>query len=271
MSRLFTFDMDGTLLTDGDNVLPETVEALKMAKKAGHKLIIATGRPWLDAVRIDKDILGLFDYLVCNNGTYFVDLKNDKFYIDDVVHQDAVNKVVNVGKKHGVYFVVHHPKNSYRCCFEEGQKSLINQKIMEVEFYRFTMNTFDELKDIIYTDKITQISLRSNRKMLPILLKETKEVLGDEYEINIGGGVYLDVNPKGSSKLTGLKKLCSKMNEDFNRIVAFGDSENDIEMFKGTKLNFAMGNASNDVKSYATHVIGDNFSPALSNKIKELI
>lgn len=59
--KLFAFDMDGTLLIGGDQILPETLIALDEARAKGHVTAIATGRSYQDIIRIGEEAVKRFD------------------------------------------------------------------------------------------------------------------------------------------------------------------------------------------------------------------
>ncbi|MBX3221426.1 MAG: HAD family phosphatase [Labilithrix sp.] len=59
-------DYDGTLADDG-KVLPDTLAALRRARKAGRRLILVTGRELEDLMRTFSEV-DLFDVIVAENG-----------------------------------------------------------------------------------------------------------------------------------------------------------------------------------------------------------
>lgn len=67
--RVIALDLDGTLLTPGKTILPESIAALAKAKAAGIKILIVTGRhhcaihPFYQALQLDTPA-------ICCNGTY---------------------------------------------------------------------------------------------------------------------------------------------------------------------------------------------------------
>lgn len=46
--RLIAIDLDGTLLSPGGGVSAANVRAVAAAVEAGHRVVIATGRSWLE-------------------------------------------------------------------------------------------------------------------------------------------------------------------------------------------------------------------------------
>jgi len=75
--KIFAFDMDGTSLDSKSEFLPETLKAFKLIQESGSIVVFATGRskngviPFALAANIKS-------YIVCNNGAYVYDFKNDR-------------------------------------------------------------------------------------------------------------------------------------------------------------------------------------------------
>ena len=54
-------------------------------------------------------------------------------------------------------------------------------------------------------------------------------------------------------------------------MVAFGDAENDIEMFRVARLSVAMGQASPQVRAAATTVTADNTDDGVAIAVERLL
>ena len=104
MKALF-FDIDGTLVSFKTHRIPQTtVDVLEMAKKQGHLIIIATGRPKSIINNLNQlEDRGLIDgYITMNGGyTYVGDdvLSNNPIPHDDlqrIITYTSENHVTNV-------------------------------------------------------------------------------------------------------------------------------------------------------------------------------
>jgi hydroxymethylpyrimidine pyrophosphatase-like HAD family hydrolase len=72
---------------------------------------------------------------------------------------------------------------------------------------------------------------------------------------------------KDVSKLNSIDRVLSKKWLVRENLMAIGDGYNDIEMIKGAKLGFAMGNAVEEVKKIAKMVVSDNDSAGVAEAI----
>ena len=66
--KLFSFDLDGTLLNSESKLSEENIAALEAARNKGHVLVAATGRNYIYSQLVLKEHWGLFDYYVGCNG-----------------------------------------------------------------------------------------------------------------------------------------------------------------------------------------------------------
>lgn len=73
------------------------------------------------------------------------------------------------------------------------------------------------------------------------------------------------------SKWAGILALCRRWGIDPAETVAVGDDVNDVSMLRGAGLGVAMGNAVPEARDAADRVIGDNGSSALAELIDELV
>ena len=67
-----------------------------------------------------------------------------------------------------------------------------------------------------------------------------------------------DVLNPGISKLEGIRIVGQEFGFDIDEVMAFGDSDNDLEMLSGVGLSIAMGNGTTSVKAIAKHTTTSN-------------
>ena len=66
--------------------------------------------------------------------------------------------------------------------------------------------------------------------------------------------VFVDINAEGVNKAAGIRSFADYLGLDLSETMAFGDGGNDIPMLRAAGIGVAMGNASDEVKSYADYV-----------------
>lgn len=266
--KVFAFDMDGTILNRDGIILPETIKALKEATDKGHIAALCSGRPYFDMIDIANKA-GVFDYMICNNGAYFFDMKSNSFHIAKEVNKEVALEVLALGKEHNTFFAVHTDKGVYRAKLWENDPMWAASEIKS-EWHKFELVDPKTLPSIIAEERVTQVSLRATKEIIDMLEKYCVK-FSHAADIHIAGEVYLDVNPLETSKLTGINDLGKHISLSAKDFVAFGDSGNDLQMLKGAGLGVCMGNGTPEAKEAAHVVIGDNNSDAIAKKIRELI
>lgn len=83
------------------------------------------------------------------------------------------------------------------------------------------------------------------------------------------GWYWLTVHDYKASKDQAIKTLIHEYGYDQNQLTVFGDNVNDIKMFKSASEAVAVKNATDELKKYATKVIGSNQEDSVVKYIKE--
>mgnify|MGYP001155118657 CR=1 FL=1 len=83
-------------------------------------------------------------------------------------------------------------------------------------------------------------------------------------------GGTVELMPKGYSKALGIAVACRLWHIDWEDTIAFGDSNNDLEMFRHVCTKVAMGNASPKLLALADYVTTDMFHYGIRDGLKHL-
>ena len=75
----------------------------------------------------------------------------------------------------------------------------------------------------------------------------------------------------GMNKAIGLQKIASHYNIPQDRIIAFGDEDNDLEMLQYAGHGVAMGNATDEVKNVANKKTKTNEEDGIAYYLKEVL
>lgn len=234
---LIAFDMDGTLLTEKKTILRRTKRYLKKLIKQGHKIVLASGRP-SRAMMSYYNELGLDTPLVCYNGAYVFSPKDPKFetiafefphdVIIDVIQQIRPN-VINV------------------MC-EDDENIWVDRQDTYLDrfFWYENMNIiYGDLAETLNKDPMTCIV------KAPYEYRETNEIenVMEKYPgLSVRfwtGSPYFELYYTGISKGSAVKTIAKYYNIPKERIIAFGDAGNDVEMFENAHISVAMINGKN--------------------------
>ena len=81
----------------------------------------------------------------------------------------------------------------------------------------------------------------------------------------------LIINPNGINKLKTLELLCDDLKTIPNKVILFGDGENDLPIIKGVELGIAMKNAENIVKENADDITLSNDKEGVANYLEKYL
>lgn len=265
---IFATDVDGTLLMDDGNIHPITLEAFKRAHENGHITVIATGRAVSGAISLLKKI-PYINYFVCNNGAIIYDIKKDSAISVHHVNPKHYPIVMDFAKENNIGFKLHTNKNVYG--WGDGEPVAISKEFDEN--IRKHINEFPDDKNLFSGETITQLAIfEPYSDFCKKNLDKFKEWFGHDSSIFLTNSFFIDINPKNTSKWSGLLELANLFNIDRNNIVTFGDSGNDYEMLKGAGENgYAMGNSHEDLVEKIKPKIGDNNTGAIGLTINKYL
>jgi Cof subfamily protein (haloacid dehalogenase superfamily) len=259
--KMIVCDVDGTLLNKDGSVLMSTLESIDRIRKQGILFGLATGRDGESVERFYKvwGLEGKIDFFVCSNGAHLKDyrlnLEKHSNYIEPsvlkalVAHFEDLELNFMVNEK-GFFFV---PKED-----EIGnQLSLIKQIPNQVVDFETFLNEPKAKFHILCAEDVMPKVIERSKTFLNPLVKgvQTEKIL---YE-------YFNVN---NHKANGIKEIADLHQINLDEIMAFGDSDNDVEMLLECGIGVAMGNATILAKKAANAFTQDNDHDGISNYIE---
>ena len=241
MIKAVFFDIDGTLLSHKTNSVPASaVRALETLREKGILTFIATGRHLPELKKLHA-LDGLhFDGAVSLNGQYCC---ND----EGVIYHCPIDS------RDIATLLDFLKENPYPCILVEEDQMYINFHNARVEKVQSMIHSeMPPIGDLSrgYDHPIYQIILYMNdreRTFLPPMpgIKFTSW--------NMGGA---DGIPANGGKSTGIARVLEHYGIEKSETMAFGDGENDVDMFSAVGTAIAMGNACRSAKE-AAHYITD--------------
>lgn len=242
MKHLIICDLDGSLLNKEGYVGAYSKKVLRHLDQQGHKVIIATGRPFSETISIYED-LGIKNVLVTDNGSSIQHPKDQTF--KTVKHYIPLNTVHDLFRatqsyvesafysdETTVYAYKHDPR--LRMFFT----SLDKRKVIDKPFTEFDVEP-NGIIYLVYT------------KDVPAFEKYMKSHHQGELSYRMWGmdqkhAVY-EIYISSISKATAFKHVANYYDIDLKNTIAFGDGVNDLEMLQEAGLGVAMKNGMPDV------------------------
>lgn len=237
------FDIDGTLWNYKNEISDKTIEAIRTARKNGHKCFINTGRA--RAFVTDRKLLGIgFDGIVSACGTMIE--YNDKVIFNRIIPQDEAIRTVETVRRYGFRPILEGPEYLY------------------MELPDFTGEAYGDKVIREMGDKLLSIDDNWGHWEMQKLSCATDVAddkrqtcfneLSDLYGYIIHSDTVVEMVPKGFDKGLGIKKVCELLDEDIADTYAFGDSINDKEMLIAAGVGVGMGDTYHDLTEYADYI-----------------
>ncbi len=243
--HLIAIDLDGTLLNGEKNITERTKAVIYEAKKQGHHVAIATGRPYRASVRYYRE-LALDTPIVNFNGAF--------------VHHPLDH---SFGTYHSP-MELETAKTIVASCHEISVKNMIAEVIDDVYLHQhdeLIMQNMIMGNSSIYTggihtnlkDHPTSLLIHPHEEQLATLRAMLKEQHAEMIEHRVWAAPLniIEIVRAGLNKAVGLKRLAEHFNVPQERIIAFGDEDNDLEMIEYAGTGVAMGNAIDQLKNIA--------------------
>lgn len=257
------FDIDGTFLNDRKRVSSSTKKAIRQMQDDGILVGLATGRgPGF--VQPFMDNMGL-DFAVTYNGQYI--LSHDKVLYQNQLPKSTIYNLIRYATKHrreislgtSTGLVGSNIISMGTSKFGQVVSRLVPRswaKMVERSFKslirRFKPQSMETLKTIM-REPVFQVVMVATAGETQAIAEKFPHV-----KITRSSPYSADIISEGQSKLKGIARLGEDFGFELSEVMAFGDSDNDLEMLSGVGVGVAMGNGEDDLKEQATYVTDTN-------------
>lgn len=263
--HLIALDLDGTLLKDDKTISDLTRQTLAKAMEEGHIVAISTGRPFRSSVMYYKE-LGLTTPIVNFNGAFVhhpldrswgmhhtpLDLANVKEIIEASEGFKAKNILAEV--LDDVYFHYH------------------DERLLDIFSFGNPRIETGDLRKILAHDP-TCLLIHPEEDQVDNIRRHLSEVHAEVIEHRRWGAPWhvIEIVKSGINKAVGLDKVAKSYNIPKERIIAFGDEDNDFEMIEYAGHGIAMGNAIPQLKNLANAVTETNENDGIALYLKDAL
>ncbi|MBR4308381.1 MAG: Cof-type HAD-IIB family hydrolase [Oscillospiraceae bacterium] len=244
MIKAAFFDIDGTLVSLKTKVYPQSAPAAIAAlRKKGIACYVATGRSKFEIA--EEGLLDgmVFDGYLTNNGQDSYTPKGELLW-GTPVHPEDVRTAYNWAKD-----------NHIVCWMVSAQQSLmshVDEAVIEaMEAIHTKLPPIGDLAPMLEHPVYKVVLFTSREKIMELLPTVPHSRTTQWYDL--GQDI---ISQKGGKKLCMLE-LLSRLGIDPSEVIAFGDSENDIEMLQAAGIGVAMYNGTPECKAAADFIAPD--------------
>ena len=265
MKTLYISDLDGTLLNKKARLSEESTRILSKLINKGMLFTIATARS-LSSLEIMRS-LNIDLPCVQLNGVLMYDFSNGKYIGSTSIDPADARSVLEILRKNDRMSFVYKADAQYGIHVEfEELRNDVERQFFEVRkdkdyksFSRVDNITANDDENVIYFTMVDEYE-----RLYPIykMISEIPGVLPTLYSDNYSKLYFLEVFSSKATKARGMMKIKDLVGAD--RVVAFGDNLNDIEMLQTADVGIAVGDAVDEVKKSADLIIGESYNDGVA-------
>ncbi len=258
------FDGDGTVTDLIKGIPVSAAEAIRACKENGHLMFLCTGR---SRAMVDRGLEEVgFDGMIAGAGTYLE--RDGQVQYNKELPPAEARRAMELLRGKGLVPVM------------EGRDYMYydpDEYTDEVDWFagRLTQMLGEHWRpitgneDCMHVNKISAKAVPgADREGALRELSPSFDAVVHEAKGFAGGTIEL--MPKGYSKALGIAVACRLYDIDQKDTVAFGDSNNDLDMFHHVHTKVAMGNASPKLLELADYVTTDMFHDGIRNGLRYL-
>jgi Cof subfamily protein (haloacid dehalogenase superfamily) len=247
---LGAFDLDGTLLRRDLTITEATVGALRALRERGVRLVVATGRRF-EGAREHAARLGFGggDPVICYGGS-MVRRMNGETLLHRTLSIDVSVEVLEWAAEKGLHARVFMDGKILSSPQTSAVLKHLSEREPDVEVVEspatWLQNTGKSPTKLVIVDHPQEI---------PNWLEEAREVFSGRLFVTRSLPHYVEVGGREGTKASALEFLCKRWGICPARTIAFGDADNDIDMFSFAGLGVAVGGMTKEVRAAADAVV----------------
>ena len=267
---LVVFDLDGTLLNNQQQITQFTRDTLVMLKEQGVAFTVATGR----TMHAAKNCIEGVDFSlphVYKNGVLVWQPEHGVYSHQNLLNLAEIHDILQSFAEHGV--------TPFVFTLEEGGRHTVFHPPVQTAACRAFLTELTENRGLVALPLsalpndigITNISALGAKAPAEAIHEALENY--DHLMAYIGGSMYndkyswIDIHHSEASKGGALEMIKSPLGVE--RIICFGDSDNDLSMFEMADEAYAPANALPEVKALATNVIEHHNDDGIARFLRE--
>ena len=268
--ELIVFDLDGTLLNRQSTISDYTSETLKLLAKREIAYTVATGRT-LHGARAILEGHSFPLPQAYKNGVMIWHPQQQKFSSSTTLTAAELENVVDACLQQGL--------TPFVFTLDEDDKTTVYHPVLQSDADLELIRVLDidghvsmrALADLPENATVTHINSIGS----PDAVKAVAQGVEDEAHLVAYSGIaregaewhWLDVHHSDASKGGAIKTLKELLG--LERVICFGDNDNDLSMFATADESYAPANANAAAKAAATAVIGHHDEEGIARFLRD--
>lgn len=264
---LIALDVDGTVVLEDETLSPGVVEAIAHAHRAGHEVMLATGRAW-ESTRGIQRVLDLApEYAVCSNGAVIMkrvhgdfaeELRYERFHVETF---DPAEVLTLLGE--------HLPGANYMVELADGRRRYTGE-MDDWNLAHAQRVSFAELA----AQPVCRVVVVSPDDTTEDFVDLVARIGLNKVSYAVGWSAWLDIAPQGVDKSTALEKVRTWLGVEPERVLVMGDGRNDVGMFAWAREHggraIAMAQGPDEVRAAASETTASVYAGGVAEILRRL-
>jgi Cof subfamily protein (haloacid dehalogenase superfamily) len=258
--RAVALDLDGTLLGPDDAVSAGNRRAVAAARDAGWHVILATAR-WYQLAERTARQLGLTDPVIACSGAEVRRLRDGVDLLDVRLPAAFASALYTVCDQDEGMTMVYQDSDVLL-------RAKVDPLVPNAPEARWVTSLADAEPTprgaVIFGDALNALVLETLQPFWQHDVRFLTSVMSS-------GATALTLTGRQADKGVALRVACDDLGIATSEVVAFGDSETDVEMFRVAGASVAMGQSAGVVKDAATWVTASNADDGVARSLEMLL
>jgi Cof subfamily protein (haloacid dehalogenase superfamily) len=259
--ELIAVDLDGTLV-GADGAVVDQVQSIQIGLRVGRwgrpgvRLTYATGRSLTWVQRLEQRLQSKIPSgtpLVLYNGSVVVEAVTGTVVHRREISLAALESIIEIAVPQGADVLAYSgPRDilegpegeTVAAWSQSGEQPERDVNGIEIEWGLSRSPKFEPVAVLVTTPRETS--------KLAGLLGLLSAI--DDISVTTGGTNFFEIRPQGSNKATGLGAATARLGVDPSRVLALGDSDNDIEMLEWAGVAVVVAGATNRAQACSDYI-----------------
>ena len=259
MIDLIALDLDGTLLNSTEEVSARNRKAIRDALEAGVRIVLVTGRGADAPIRISRE-LGLNLPVICCHGALTKDFGANRVLGHIPVPLQYAKPMIEYAEHHDLSIAVYSEEFFYRLKGTHLYMSdMTGPAWREVQTFEDVMHTAPTFIRFLGADAVEVMRREFGDWPLHFKVETWQDF------------VECAVTNRDAGKAQALARLCADFQITADRVLAIGDSRNDVPMLRWARIGVAMANALPEVREAVRYVTATNDEDGVALAIEKFV
>ncbi len=261
---LIVLDIDGTILLEDETLSPGVVDAVAHAHRAGHEIMLATGRSWEGTRGIMRVLELAPEYVVCSNGAVILkrvdgdEVQYERFHVETFDPTEVLGLLRE-----------HLPDAKYMVELADGRR-MYTEELEDWNLMNATRVSFEELS----AQEVCRVVVVSPDESDQDFMELVERIGLNKVSYAVGWSAWLDIAPQGVDKSTALEMVRHWLDVDAAHVLVMGDGRNDVGMLRWARENggraIAMAQGPEEVRREASETTASVQAGGVAEVLRKL-